>query len=137
MRAFRARSSIAACFVLVWQLVAVMLVPTALCCRQTSSVAAASQPGGGMMNCPLHHGIAAAADPVCPLHAAKPAAECHCPTIGCSQTDEGFMSLYGPIGVLPAPPITAGLSVVGRSASLRAASTFSLAPVPLAPPPRA
>ena len=39
---------------------------------------------------------------VCPLHGDKHGThDCDCPTIGCSQTDAGFMAVFGAVGILP------------------------------------
>jgi hypothetical protein len=114
-----------------------MFVPAALCCRQVASQLPA-QTDAAMVDCPMHHDNADAAEPSCPLHSAKPTAhECHCPTIGCSQTDNGFMALFGPIGMIPAAAVISSLHLTGDATSAGVSSPISLAPVPLAPPPRA
>jgi hypothetical protein len=86
-----------------------------------------------MENCPLHQSA-----PVCPLHAEKHGThECDCPTIGCAQTGEGFMALFGAVGVLPT---VAGMPIpleAGGASPRVAASAELLARVPLSPPPRA
>ena len=62
-----------------------------------------------MADCPLHESA-----PACPVHAEKHGTHaCDCPTIGCSETDAGFMALFGAVGVLPPPshmpvPLDAG-----------------------------
>jgi hypothetical protein len=135
MRVFR--SSVFTSIVLAWQLVAVIFVPAASCCRKADALKPQAQ-SNAMAECPMHHDEAAAADPSCPLHAARSTShECDCPTLGCSQTDKGFMALVGPIGVLPAPSSVATLHLAGDTAAVVAPFTSSLAPVPLAPPPRA
>jgi hypothetical protein len=76
-------------------------------------------------------------DVECPMHA--PAAvdhDCHCPTIGCSQTTQGFMALLGPIGVLPAVVSMTAPDQISGALPLTASSRISLAPVPVSPPPR-
>jgi hypothetical protein len=130
MRCFRSRASILASFALTWQIVALIFVPAAACCQaQTSAVS------GEMANCPMHHSSKTAE---CPMHA--PAAvqhDCHCPRLGCSQTDQGYLALLGPIGVLPAAPSTFALHRIGDAIPLTPSSNISLAPVPASPPPRA
>lgn len=85
-----------------------------------------------MENCPLHAGV-----PACPVHGEKHGThECDCPTIGCAQTDAGFMALFGAIGILPT---VAGMPIpleAGDASPRVAASAHLLAHVPLSPPPR-
>ena len=126
MQHIRNRASLIAAIALAWHVVAVAMVSTALVCD-------ASADHAGMADCPLHESA-----PACPVHAEKHGThDCDCPTIGCAETDAGFMALFGAVAVLPPPnhlptPLDAG------DASPRAAvSTNALAPVPLAPPPRA
>jgi hypothetical protein len=131
MSVFRSRASVLASVALVWQIFAVMLVPTAACCKPRS----VSPASGDMANCPMQHSTQ---DAECPMHA--PTAvdhDCHCPTLGCSQTTQGFMALLGPIGVLPAPASVFSLHHVGDAVPMTVSSSHSLAPVPDAPPPRA
>jgi len=138
MRVFRVRSSVFTSIVLAWQLVAVIFVPVASCCEQVNGSKAQSQENETVAECPMHHEETSTAEPSCPLHAAKnPSHECDCPTLGCSQTDKGFMALFGPIGVLPAPSFVDTLHLVGDTATVIAPVPHSLAPLPLAPPPRA
>ena len=135
MRAFRARSSCVAAIALTWQLLAVIFVPAALCCRQHAQLPAQSETA--MAECPLHQDKVEPAEPSCPLHSAKPTAhECRCPTIGCSQTDNGFMALFGPIGMIPAPAVISVLHLAGDATPASVSSAVGLAPVPLSPPPR-
>jgi hypothetical protein len=137
MRVFRVRSSVLTSIVLAWQLVAVIFVPVASCCRKADG-STPQVPSSAMAECPMHHEEAATEEPSCPLHAAKSTShECECPTLGCSQTDNGFMALFGPIGVLPAPSLLSTLHLVGATAAVIAPATSSLAAVPFAPPPRA
>jgi hypothetical protein len=138
MRVFRVRSSVFTSIVLGWQLVAVIFVPVASCCEQVNGSKTQSQGNETMAECPMHHEETSTDEPSCPLHAAKnPSHECDCPTLGCSQTDKGFMALFGPIGVLPAPSFVDTLHLVGDTAAVIAPGPHSLAPLPLAPPPRA
>jgi hypothetical protein len=127
MRVFRARASVLASLALTWQIVALIFVPAAVCCQAQGSAAA-----GDMANCPMHHEVKTVE---CPMHAAVPH-DCHCPQIGCSQTDQGFLALLGPIGVLPAAASTFSLHQIGDAVMLTAPSSVSLAPAPVAPPPR-
>jgi hypothetical protein len=136
MRVFRVRSSVFTPLVLAWQLVAVIFVPVASCGRTADGLKPQAQ-SHAMAECPMHHDEATSTEPSCPLHAANsPAHECDCPTLGCSQTDMGFMALFGPIGVLPAPSSIATLHLAGDTTAVLAPLTSSLAFVPLAPPPR-
>jgi hypothetical protein len=127
MRVFRARASVLASLALTWQIVALIFVPAAVCCQATSSTA------GDMANCPMHHGMKAAE---CPMHAPMALRDCHCPQIGCAQTDQGFLALLGPIAVLPPAVSTFSLHQVGDVVLLITPSSVGLAPDPLAPPPR-
>jgi hypothetical protein len=128
MRAFHGRSSVLASFALTWQIVALMLVPTAACCQNGSSLPMAAETA----NCPMRHST-----PVCAIHASSSAdRDCHCPKLGCSRTDNGFLALFGPIGVLPHALDTPALRHIGEAVSLTPPSSNSLAPVPVAPPPR-
>jgi hypothetical protein len=131
MRVFRSRASVLASFALTWQIFALMLVPTAACCRPET----ASTAGSEMANCPMHHSMQEAS---CPMHA-KVAADhdCHCPRLGCSQTEKGFMALLGPIGVLSTSTMSWAFHQTGDATVPIAPSSNSLAPTPVAPPPRA
>jgi hypothetical protein len=128
MRAFRARASVLASLAFTWQIVALIFVPAAVCCQAKTTAAP-----GGMANCPMHHEMKTVE---CPMHASMPH-DCHCPQIGCSQTDQGFLALLGPIGVLPAVASAFSLHQIGDAVILAAPSSASLAPVPASPPPRA
>jgi hypothetical protein len=128
MQLVRNRTRLVAAIALTWHVVAIAVLSTMLSCHSSSASEHA-----GMENCPLHASV-----PACPRHAEKHGThDCDCPTIGCAQTDAGFMALFGAIGILPAVadmpiPLEAG------SASPRvAASAHLLARVPLSPPPRA
>ena len=119
-----------------WQLIAVIFVPAALCCRQGASGLPA-QSELATVDCPMHQDNVETTEPSCPLHNAKAAPhECHCPTLGCSQTDNGFMALFGPIGMLPAPTVISPLHLAGDATPASVSTATSLAPVPLSPPPR-
>ena len=129
MRVLRGRASVLASFALTWQIVALMIVPTAACCESGPAGAASD-----MANCPMQHSLQ---DAQCPMHAQAPAGhDCHCPRLGCSRTDNGFLALFGPIGVLPSSLDTPELHRTGNAAVPTAPSSTSLAPVPVAPPPR-
>ena len=125
MQLIRNRARLIAAIALTWHVVAIAIVSTVMVCDASSEHA-------GMVECPLHESA-----PACPVHAEKHGThDCDCPTIGCAQTDTGFMALFGAIGILPAPtdmprPLDAGTA----SPSVNA-STNPLAAVPLSPPPR-
>ena len=126
MQFIRNRAGLFAAIALMWHVVAIAAVSTALSCDSSASEHA------GMEECPLHQSV-----PACPLHAEKHGThDCDCPTIGCSQTDAGFMALFGAVGILPAAadmdvPVEAGdAALAGAPAAIR------LAPAPLSPPPR-
>jgi hypothetical protein len=126
MQLIRNRARGIATIALVWHVVAVAIVSTALVCNPSSEHA-------GMADCPLHDSA-----PACPLHAEKHGThDCDCPTIGCAETDAGFMALFGAIGVLPPPSHTPIPLEAGNAWPRVTVSTASLAPVPLSPPPRA
>jgi hypothetical protein len=128
MKVVRNRARLVAAIALTWHLVAVAAVSAALSCSFSSATEHA-----GMENCPLHNSA-----PACPRHGEQHGThDCDCPTIGCSQTDAGFMGLFGAVGILPAAP---GMSVqleAGDALPRLSASAELLAPVPLSPPPRA
>jgi hypothetical protein len=76
-------------------------------------------------------------EPACPLHAEKHGThDCDCPTLGCSQTDAGFMALFGAVGILAGATSINVPLVTGNATRVMTASAHHLAPVPLAPPPR-
>jgi hypothetical protein len=127
MRFVRNRASLIAAIALTWHVVAIAAVSTALSC----DLSAASQ-HAGMENCPLHQSA-----PACPLHADKHGShDCDCPTIGCAQTDAGFMALFGAVGILsPATDMPIPLDA-GHASPRISPSVDPLAPAPLSPPPR-
>jgi hypothetical protein len=127
MQFMRNRAGVCAAIALTWHLVAIAAVSTALSC----DFGAASE-HAGMEECPLHQSVAA-----CPLHAEKHGThECDCPTIGCSQSDAGFMALFGAVGILPTLVDIAVPVDDGDAALAAAGSAIRLAPAPLSPPPR-
>ena len=132
MRAFRARLSVVTSIALWWQLLAVTVVPTALCC-----LAGSAAPAAAMADCPIHNAAAATAEPACPLHMEHGATahDCDCPRLGCSQTDHGFMALFGPIAVLTAPAAAPAPHLAGDAVSVIPPSSASL-PGSCRPPPR-
>jgi hypothetical protein len=138
MRGFRAGSSAFSSIVLLWQLAVVIVMPAALCCQSSSSSDRSNGSDHEMMaDCPMNHETPVTAEPSCPLHNAKSGThECDCPTLGCSQTDKGFMAVFGPIGVLPAPTLLTGLDLTGDTPATVTESAIGLAPDPLSPPPR-
>ena len=102
------------------------------CPRRSHVIPAPRSEHAGMDECPLHQSA-----PACPLHAEKHGThECDCPTIGCSQTDAGFMALFGAVGILPTAAAIAVPVDAGDAALAADASAIRLAPVPLLPPPR-
>ena len=86
-----------------------------------------------MENCPLHANVAS-----CPVHAEKHGThDCDCPTIGCAQTDAGFLALFGAVAILP---IVADMPIpldAGDALPRVDVSVNPLAHLPLSPPPRA
>jgi hypothetical protein len=128
MKGFRRRAGALASCALIWQIVALIFVPAAACCQARASTAA--EP---MANCPMQH---PATSPECPMHHIAVRHDCHCPTLSCAQTDQGFLALLGPIGVLPDPPSTFALLPAGDAVQVVTAATLSLASAPLSPPPR-
>jgi hypothetical protein len=126
MDCIRNHARLLAVIALAWHVVAIAAVSAALSCDSEPDHA-------GMANCPLHQSV-----PACPVHAEKHGThECDCPTIGCSQTDAGFMALFGAIAILPAPSVLPSPLDAGR-ASARVTTPPSLLPhLPLSPPPRA
>ena len=129
MRVFRSRAGVLASLALTWQIVALMVVPAAVCGQAKASAAS-----GDMANCPMQP---AAKPAECPMH--SPAGvehDCHCPTLGCAQAESGFLALLGPVGVLPAPASAFSLHQIGDAVLVAPPSSVSLAPVPVAPPPR-
>jgi len=149
MRLFRDHSGLIASVALLWHVMAMAVVSAALTCGTGSSspsVAMAGQEGmshgsmshegmaghEGMVDCPMQK-----SQPVCPMHGNTGSHKCDCPTMGCSQTDTGFMALFGAVGILPADMSIGAPFVAGDAAPVLSASAVRLAPVPLAPPPRA
>jgi len=126
MNRIRNHARLVAVIAFAWHVVAIAAVSAALSCDSDSDHA-------GMPNCPLHQGV-----PACPIHAEKHGThECDCPTIGCSQTDAGFMALFGTIAILPSPSFLPVPLDAGR-ASARVTTPADLLPrLPLSPPPRA
>lgn len=121
----RNRARLLAAIALAWQIVAVAAVSAALSFDPGSGHA-------GMANCPLHQNV-----PACPVHADKHGThECDCPTIGCSQTDAEFLSLFGSIGILPSRSYMHVPPDAGSAAWRVTQSAHPLAHVPLSPPPR-
>lgn len=128
MHLIRNRARLVAAIALTWHVVAIAAVSTVLSCDTN-----APSEHAGMPDCPLHESA-----PACPIHAEKHGThECDCPTIGCSQTDTGIVALFGAIGVLsPIADLPVPLDA-GDASLVVAESVNSLAPIPLAPPPRA
>ena len=123
----RNRARVLAAVALASHVIAMALVSAALSCDPNFGSDHASVP-----ECPLHTDA-----PACPLHAEKHGShDCDCPTIGCSETNAGFMALFGAAGILgdaremPAPLDAGAASVVA------ARFVHPLVLPPLAPPPR-
>jgi hypothetical protein len=128
MQFLRNRTRLIAAIALTWHVVAIAAVSTALSCD-----ASPASEHAGMENCPLH-----ASAPSCSRHGAEHGTHaCDCPTIGCSQTDAGFMALFGAVGVLPDASDMPVPIDAGDAALVAAPTAIRLAPVPLSPPPRA
>lgn len=129
MRLVRNHTRLIGVIALAWHFVAIAAVSTVLSCDTGPAIEHA-----GMENCPMQQ----KAEPACPLHAEERGGhDCDCPTLGCSETDAGFMALFGAVGILPAAasidvPVPASNAAPGASAR-----TIRLASVPPAPPPRA
>lgn len=127
MRFIRNRAGLIAAIALMWHVMTIAALSTAL-----SYDANPAPEHAGMENCPLHSA------PLCPVHEEKHGThECDCPTIGCSQPDAEFMALFGTIGILPAAAdVTVPLDAGDASPDVASFADL-LAPVPLSPPPRA
>ena len=127
MQAVRNRAHLVATIALAWHLVAVVSVFAVLSCHVVSASEHADAE-----NCPLHNSA-----PACPRHGEKHGThECDCPTIGCSQTDAGFLGLFGASGILPAAPGIPIPNDAGDASTRTSESVSSLASTPLSPPPR-
>jgi len=137
MRALRARSSLVTSVALLWQLLAVLFVPAALCCREKTMSVPSTGSSAAIPDCPMHHEEKTETDASCPMHKPRHSGECDCPTLGCSQTGRGFMALFGPVGVLPAPAIFDAPYLMAPAVAIVNASPDHPAPLPVAPPPRA
>ena len=128
MRLVRNRARLIAVLALMWHVVAVAAVSAALSCDPN-----VESEHAGMLDCPLHDKA-----PVCPLHAERHGThECDCPTIGCAETDTGLMALFSAVGILADASEMLVLVDAGNASSVIGESLNSLAPVPVAPPPRA
>ena len=128
MQVIRSRAGFIAAIALTWHLVAIAAVSAALSCSFGSSSEHA-----GMEDCPLHSSA-----PACPRHGEQHGThDCDCPTIGCSQTDAGFMALFGSVGILPAAPRMPVPLEAGDASPRASISAVILASAPLSPPPRA
>jgi hypothetical protein len=136
MRCIRNRSGVVAAIVLTWHVVAMAAVSTVLCEDQGPGMTmdhAAMTGHEGMVDCPLQRNTT----PVCPKHSGEHGAhECDCPTLGCSQTDTGFMALFGAIGILVSAPDVAAPLNSGDASPILTLSAIRLAPHPPSPPPR-
>ena len=133
MRFIRNRAGFFAAVALTFQVGTVAAASVAISCDQGPALEHAGMSGHeGMADCPMLK-----QEPACPLHAEKHGThDCDCPTLGCSQTDAGFMALFGAVGILPTAALINFRSLPSDAAPLMSASTNRLASVPLAPPPR-
>jgi hypothetical protein len=126
MQSVRSRARFVAAIALAWHVVVFAAVATAFSCDGGLEHA-------GMKECPLHRST-----PVCPLHGDKHGThDCDCPTIGCSQTDAGFMAVFGAVGILPAAAELPIHLDSGNAPSGVSSTVTHLTPAPLSPPPRA
>ena len=112
--------------VLVWQLVVLLVLPTALCC------AAASTGTGASPVCPMHHKEGDA----CPMHASPRSSAANRPSLGCSFSDQTLLALLGPMAILPSPTPIADLPQSVQIIETRPVNVQALAVTPAAPPPR-
>ena len=129
MRVLRSRASVLASFALTWQILALMFVPAVLCGQKGTGAAADIEAA----NCPMHH----EAGETCPMHERGAShQDSSVPSLGCSQTDNSFFALFGPAGVLPAAIDTPTPDSIRSAVVLTSPTSNSLAPVPVAPPPR-
>jgi hypothetical protein len=125
MRFVRNRARLLAAVALTWHVAAIAAVSTILSCDSSSEHAT-------MENCPLHESA-----PACPLHGEQHGTrDCDCPTIGCSDSDTGFMALFGAAGILPHGTEVAVPAGAGDAAPVADQFAIRLAPAPLSPPPR-
>ncbi len=143
MRFMRNRASVVAAIALTWHVAAIAIVSTAFSCDTGHAAATMDHanmtghqgmPGHeGMPDCPMQRQTA----PVCLKHGSEHGThDCDCPTIGCAQSDTGFMALFGAVGIISAPaemPVRLDLADATLDLSI---STRSLATDPLSPPPR-
>ncbi|HKY20187.1 MAG TPA: hypothetical protein VJM31_03115 [Vicinamibacterales bacterium] len=133
MRPLRNRVRGFAAVALAWQAITIAAVSTVISCDTGPALEHSGSAGHeGMADCPMQK-----KEPACPLHAEKHGThDCDCPTLGCSQTDAGFMALFGAVGILPDVTLMHVLVASSDAAPVGPASAVRLATVPLAPPPR-
>lgn len=128
MRFFRNRAGWISAIALAWHVVAIAIVSAVISCDQGPSAEHA-----GMEDCPMQH----KSEPACPLHAEKHGThDCDCPSIGCSQTDVGFMAVFGAVGVLPSVSTFSVPLELSSAAPFVSPISNRLAPAPQSPPPR-
>ncbi|RPI56997.1 MAG: hypothetical protein EHM55_03430 [Acidobacteria bacterium] len=139
MRFMRNRAGLIATIVLTWHVAAMAAVSTAICGDERSGASMAMDHPAiagheGMVDCPMQRSTR----PACPKHSDKHGThECDCPTLGCSQTDTGFMAFFGVVGVLVRAADVPSLLENGDAVPVMTPSAIRLAPHPLSPPPRA
>jgi len=127
MRVIRNWSATIAAVTIGWHVVAVVLLSTALTCVSASSGRAELGP------CPMHK-----AEPECALHASETRKNhpCDCPTVGCSKTDLGFLSLFSSVGVMPSATGLPERLDRGQSVVIDHPIEVTFAFIPATPPPR-
>jgi hypothetical protein len=133
MYGIRNRAGFLAAVVLMFQVGTIGAASVVISCDQGPALEHSGMAGHeGMADCPMLK-----KEPACPLHAEKHGThDCDCPSLGCSQTDAGFMALFGAVGILPTAA-SINLPVdLGDAAPVTAEDVTGLAAVPLAPPPR-
>ena len=133
MRFIRNRAGFVAAIALTFQVGTIAAASVVISCDQGPALEHGGMSGHeGMAECPMLKN-----EPACPLHAEKHGThDCDCPTLGCSQTDAGFMALFGAVGILSGDTSINVPFVSGDATPVISASINHLAAVPLAPPPR-
>ena len=133
MCGIRNRAGFLAALMLAFQVGTIAAASVAISCDQGPAFEHGGMSGHeGLADCPMLK-----KEPACPLHAEKHGThDCDCPTLGCSQTDAGFMALFGAVGILPTAASIHVAVDPGDAAPVAAEDVTGLAGVPLAPPPR-
>jgi hypothetical protein len=133
MRGIRNHAGLLAALLLTFQVGAIAAASVVISCDQGPALEHHGMSGHeGMADCPMLK-----KEPACPLHAKKHGThDCDCPTLGCSQTDTGFMALFGAVGILSVDASFNVPLVASNAAPVMSAAPNHLSAVPLAPPPR-